>query len=145
MAYSKEAYTNDELRQKMRKWGIVKEDTTPVIRIADILSYADLDRFYRVKPFDVSSEIKDLKSRVRELERRVGGRREITKADIVYENFRKELEETQFGKIVAIDTEKGEIVGKGATILEAYKEAKERTGKDQFDFKRVGYKYLYKV
>jgi hypothetical protein len=136
------------LRQKMREWGIPIDEPSDIRTFSSLLSYSGFGRFLRAKPvevIDVTSEIKALKSRVRELERRVGGKREITKADIVYERFRKGLEETDFGKIVAIDTEREEIVGKGDTILEAYNEAKERTGKDQFDFKRVGYKYLYEV
>lgn len=143
MAYHKE-YSDQILREKMRKWGIFKDEPSDImIDSSLLLSPSGLGRLLRAEPVDVISEIKDLKSRVRELERRVGKRREITKADIVYERFRKELEETQFGKIVAIDMESEEIVGIGDTVLEAYNMAQEKTGKDQFDFKRVGYKYVY--
>jgi len=40
-----------------------------------------------------------------------------------------DLEERYFGKIVAIDTDRGGIVGVGDTILEAYEEAKKKRGK----------------
>lgn len=77
------------------------------------------------------------------LEGRVGERRKPTEADRVYELFREELEKEYFGKIVAVDTDSKQIVGMGDTLLEAYNNAKEKTGKDQFDFKRVGYKYIH--
>ena len=151
MAYPEEIYPKyaRTLRQKMREWGILKDEPSETIMIPWLLSASGFGRFLRAEPVEVRermiSEIRDLKGRVRELERRVGGKREITKADVVYEYFRKELEETQFGKIVAIDTELEAVVGVGDTILEAYNVAKENTGKDQFDFKRVGYKYIHKV
>ena len=153
MAYPEEAYPEYVLREKMKKWGIpIDEPTSDIIIFSSLYHSSGLGRFLRAEPTDVMGEIRVLKSevarahtRIRELERRVGGKREITKADIVYEYFRKELEETQFGKIVAIDTELEAVVGVGDTILEAYNVAKENTGKDQFDFKRVGYKYIHKV
>lgn len=147
MAYPEEVYPDYVLREKMKQWGILKEDEPSDI-ISVLIPPRRFGRFFRpvtIEAIDVMGEIRDLRQRVRELERRVGGKRERTKADYVYELFKKELEESHFGKIVAIDTESEKIAGIGDTILEAYKNAKEKTGKDQFDFKRVGYKYLYKV
>ena len=46
---------------------------------------------------------------------------------------------------MAIDEESGRIVGMGDTVLSAYDQAKEATGKEQFDFKRVGYRYLNRI
>lgn len=143
MVYSEEAYPEYVLRKKMRGWGIPVDE--PTSNVMTLYHSSGFGRFLRAEPIDVISEIRDLRKRVYELEKRVGGKREPTEADFVYELHKKELEENYFGKIVAIDTELGEIAGKGDTILEAYNEAKERTGKDQFDFKRVGYKYIHRV
>ena len=70
---------------------------------------------------------------------------EPTKADLVYERYREELEKEHFGKIVAIDTDSEKIVGIGYNISEAYKLAQKKTGKKQFDFKRVGYSYINRL
>jgi hypothetical protein len=148
MTYPEEAYHDPLLREKMKKWGIIIDEPSDVITISSFLSASGFGQFLRAEPteeINVPNEIRNLRKRVRELERRVGGKREPTKVDFVYELHKEELEENYFGKIVAIDTELGEIVGRGDTILEAYKKAKEKTGKDQFDFRRVGYKYLDKV
>ena len=72
-------------------------------------------------------------------------KREPTKADLIYEKYRKELEREHFGKIVAIDTDLEKIVGIGYTILEAYKLAQKETGKNQFNFKRVGYDWVHEI
>ena len=79
------------------------------------------------------------------LKNKVEGKRKPTKVDYVYELFKEELEKEHFGKIVAIDTELKKIVGIGDTVLEAYRQAKKNTGKDQFDFRRVGYSYIHRV
>jgi len=148
MVYPEEVYPDYILREKMKKWGILKEDETSDIIISALLPSRRFGRFLRseaIEAIDVMAEIRDLRSRVRDLERRVGGKREFTDADYVYELFKEELEKKHFGRIVAIDTESKKIVGIGDTILEAYNDAKEKTGKDQFDFRRVGYKYIHKV
>lgn len=140
MAYQEE-YRYGALREKMKKWGVLQDEPSDVM----INPFVSLGGFFRAEPIDVMSEIKDLRRRVHELERRGVEKREPTKADYIYEDFKEELEEKHFGKIVAIDTESEKIVSIGDTILEAYNKAKESTGKDQFDFKRVGYKYIHKV
>jgi len=145
MAYLEEAYP-EPTREKMRKWGVLKDEPMPFHEPIDIiLSLLSSGRLFRVEPVDITAEIGELKRRVRELEARVGERRKPTMADYVYELFKEELEEKHFGKIVAIDAESEKIVGIGDTILEAYNMAVKETGKDQFDFRRVGYKYIYKV
>lgn len=142
-----EEYPDHVLREKMKKWGILKDKGDILLPVL-LLAARELAHA-RKKPTDFMSvmraQITDLQTRVRELEKRAGKKRERTKADLVYEFCKEELEEKHFGKIVAIDTELGQIVGVGDTILEAYNKAKERTGKEQFDFKRVGYKYIHKV
>ncbi|MHA1431703.1 MAG: hypothetical protein ACTSRV_15125 [Candidatus Freyarchaeota archaeon] len=127
--------------------------------ITSIIQSLLIRHFTTDKPVDITNEIISLKKRVLELERilkernteletlkkRVGGKRKPTKADYVYELFKEELEKEHFGKIVAIDTELKKIVGIGDTVLEAYRQAKKNTGKDQFDFRRVGYSYIHRV
>lgn len=67
---------------------------------------------------------------------------EKQKADQVYARFREKLEAEHFGKIVAIDTDLGEIVGIGDAVLDAYNKAKEKTSKTRFAFRRVGFPYI---
>lgn len=67
---------------------------------------------------------------------------ERQKADQVYAKFKKKLEADHFGKIVAIDTNLGEIVGIGGTVLEVYDKVKEKTPKTRFAFRRVGSPYI---
>jgi len=154
MTYPEETHSDPLLLGKMRKWGIPVDKPYYIITSSSL--YPSIEhavvRLLREESVDVIGEIKLLKrnitltnTRINELEKRVGRKRQVTNADKVYEQFRRVLEETDFGKIVAIDIDRKEIVGKGDTILEAYNEAKDRTGKEQFDFKRVGYKYLFKV
>lgn len=146
MVYLEEIYPEDILRKKMKEWGIIKDEHEDTLIHTLFIDW--FDRFAIAKPtetIDVQGEIRQLKKRVSELESRVGGKMEPTEADYVYRLFKEELEKEHFGKIVAIDTDLKEIVGIGNTVLEAYKIAKEKTGKDQFDFRRVGYKYIYKV
>lgn len=142
-----EEYTDRLLREKMKKWIVAEGKKIDIVEPIDffIPAFRSLSPFLRAEPPDVMSEVKDLKKRVLELERRVGKKRRFTEADYVYALFREDLEEKHFGRIVAIDTESKKIVGIGDTILEAYNQAKEKTGKDQFDFKKVGHKYIHKV
>lgn len=156
----------ERLRQKMRKWGILRKEKhsilLPFLQVAKELGIDEevdhsfpnyntlvesllLSTMLHKREIDISREVLDLKKRVQELEIRVGKRRTPTKANQVYELFKEELEKEHFGEIVAIDTELKQIVGIGDTLLEAYNNAKKRTGKDQFDFQRVGYKYIHKV
>lgn len=156
----------ERIREKMRKWGILKGEKQDILLpfsqvakelgIDEEVGYFSLNYDTLVesllfsttlhkREIDVTKEVLDLKKRVQELEMRVGERRRSTEANRVYELFQKELEKEHFGKIVAIDTELKQIVGIGDTLLEAYNNAKSKTGKDQFDFQRVGYRYIHKV
>jgi hypothetical protein len=71
--------------------------------------------------------------------------RPLTKVDYVYNMFKTELEREHFGEFVAIDTESERIVGIGDTVLSAYDQAKKATGKEQYDFKRAGYRHLKRI
>lgn len=68
-----------------------------------------------------------------------------TEADLVYEREKEELERRYFGKIVAIDVDSKAIVGVGDSILEAYREAKKKTSKNKFAYKRVGYPAIHRL
>lgn len=150
MAYpeSEFDFQDNVLRQKMKQWGIIKSDENIPIQtiVANLLMQsrqrADL---VRVQLIPERKEIEHLKKRVQELEQRIGIRRTPTEVDRVYELFKDKLEKEHFGKIVAIDVESKQIVGIGDSILEAYNKAKAKTKKDQFDFRRVGYKYIHLV
>jgi hypothetical protein len=90
-------------------------------------------------------EINALKDALANLEQLAGERTLFTPADRIYERFKVELEKDHFGEIVAIDDESGCIVGIADTLSDAYERAKKATGKEQFDFKRVGYGYLFRI
>jgi hypothetical protein len=146
MAYQRTGYSDENLRQKMKQWGIgTKEDSMPNYLLELLLDTYMKGATVHLGIRDTREEIEDLKTRVGELERRVGRKRVPTKVDQIYELFRETLEKEQSGKIVAIDTESGQIVGIGNSILEAYDVARKKTGKNQFDFRRVGYKYVHRV
>ena len=144
--YNEEEYPGDILREKMKKWGILKDETT--YQFFHALwndTFEALAEIRHVRTPDVYAELISLKKRVQELEKRVGGKRKLTGVDFAIESNREELEKKYFGKIVAVGTDSLEVVGVGDTILEAYNNAKEKTGKDKFDFRRIGYKYIYRV
>ncbi len=95
---------------------------------------------------NLEAKVKQLENRCRlftqrlqELEKKQKIKREPTLSEIIYEEKKAELEENYFGKIVAIDNVKKEIVGIGDTILEAYNNAKENSENDKFSYIRVGY------
>jgi len=142
MAFTKVTYPA-RILQKLRDWGVPFEEVSES-RIMFLNLYQVVEG-PRPGPIDVVGEIKDLKRRVGELETRLVEKREPTRVDYVYDLFKEELEKKHFGRIVAIDTDSDKIVGVGDTILEAYDKAKEKTGKDRFDFRRVGYRYIHKV
>lgn len=68
-----------------------------------------------------------------------------SKADLVYLIFKDELEKEHYGKIVAIDVKSKKIVGLGSSILEAYQKAKEKTGRKQFSYRRIGFPFVHKL
>jgi hypothetical protein len=69
----------------------------------------------------------------------------INKVNIVYERFREQLEQNDFGKIVAIDLDSEKIVGIGNSVMEAYKDALRNSERHSFSYKRVGSPYLYRL
>jgi hypothetical protein len=145
-----EDFTEQLLRQKMKHWGIIDDRNEETMAILGSLLSSryqvalNLERM-RLACKDPSEEIENLKKRVGELERRVGGKRIPTEIDLVYEQVKKEYEEKYFGKIIAIDPQLRKVVGIGDSISEAYEKAQKKTKKDQFDFRRVGYSYIDSV
>lgn len=93
----------------------------------------------------LEERVRKLEKELEQLKRQVKVHKVYTKADIIYEKKKNELERKYFGKIVAIDTETEEIVGIGDTLLEAYEMAKKKTSKDKFSFRKVGYPYVYRL
>jgi len=69
----------------------------------------------------------------------------VSQADLVYAKHKKSLEKDHFGKIVAIDIDSQKVVGIGTSILEAYKKAKEKTSKDRFTYRRVGFPFVHRI
>lgn len=142
--YTQEENTEQITLEKLKEWEVIPTDEPEAV-----VPIFSLIRFLRAEPFyrrvDVLRELKELKEKVSDLEKRVGEKRTLTKVDYVYELHREELEKEHFGKVIAIDTELKEIVGIGNTVLEAYNNAQKKTDKDQFDFRRVGYEYIEKV
>ncbi len=93
----------------------------------------------------IKTRLERLTAKVDELDKRTITGIPLTEVDRVYNRFKKQLEREHFGEFVAIDTESGRIVGIGDTVLSAYDQAKEATGKEQFDFKRAGYRHLKRI
>jgi len=147
-------YPDAILKQKMKEWGITKNEDKALDNIPvhynQFLAQNYLQNYLRAirigqRIIPEHKEIENLKRRVSELEKRVGAKRIPSKVDDIYALFKDNLEKECFGKIVAIDTDSKEVVGIGDSILEAYDCAKSKTGKTQFDFRRVGYKYVHEV
>lgn len=149
-------YSDKILRQKMNKWLKLKDVGYSSIFFMDSDLDIDISRARTLRwllgtsytppeTFHVREEIIELKKRIRKLEKSVGEERKPTKVDYVYELHKEGLERQYFGKVVAIDTDLDKIVGIGDTVLEAYEKARAKTGKEQFDFRRVGYDYIEKV
>jgi hypothetical protein len=95
----------------------------------------------------IKEELNRLRDRLAELEKSTVKELEVerTEVDAVYELHRADLERKYFGRIVAIDTDTKSIVGIGDSILEAFKKAERKTRKDCFDYKRVGFDYIYDI
>jgi predicted nuclease with TOPRIM domain len=95
------------------------------------------------RPHSLEERMKSLEEEVHELREKIS---EISykpsKTDSIYEKHKEELEKDYLGKIVAIDLDSETIVGIGNTILEAYKDARKKTDKAKFSFKKVGSPYL---
>jgi hypothetical protein len=89
--------------------------------------------------------IEKLEETVEELKKEKELRRVSLKADVIYSKFKEDLEKEHLGQIVAIDLESEQIVGFGNSILEAYRNAKEETSKEEFSYRRVGSNYVHKL
>jgi len=136
-------------REMLQRVGILhkKMSDTP-----DELIYKTL--VSQLARFAIASVEKEspLEKRVRCLEReieRLKTKREVealpSKADVVYLMFKEELEKEHYGEIVAIDVESEKIVGLGSSILEAYRKAKEKTGKKRFSYRRIGFPFVHRI
>ncbi len=90
-------------------------------------------------------EQRRLSRRVAQLEAELTPKPLKTHGEEVYEKLRIELGAELSGKIIAIDTEERKVVGKGDTLIEAYNDARSKSDKKQFYFRRVGKSYLFKV
>lgn len=137
----------------LREVYVISEDEEQKVPVPRVMSgdLPLLDDLFQFMGQSTPEPINPLEKRVAELEKRVHelsqpqmGVKRFTIADQIYKRFKERLEAEQFGKIVAIDTDLGEIVGIGDTVLDAYNKAKERTSKTKFAFRRVGYPYVYK-
>lgn len=116
-------------------------------------TFYDLARLFAPHIRDVREPT--LEERVRTLEKEVqklkhadiknANMEKINEANVVYESFRKELEEKHFGKIVAIDVYSKRVVGIGNNVMEAYKDALKNSKRRSFSYKRVGSTYVYKL
>lgn len=93
----------------------------------------------------LEKRVESLENELRKLKSILTPKREVTKADSIYEKFKEELESKYFGKIVAIDIESGTIAGVGDSILEAYEKAKLKSPQSKFSYKRVGYAYVFRL
>lgn len=99
---------------------------------------------------ELESEVKKLRSYCYSLSQRINSlESEMTTLRLptyvqpvssdIYDMYKEKLEKEHYGKIIAIDNESKNIAGIGHNILEAYKNAHEKTGKKIFSFKRIGY------
>ena len=92
----------------------------------------------------LEKRVEKLEKLTQELRQSQKGTRKLTKADHVYEVHKDKLEAEHFGKIIAIDTEEGKIVGMGDSVIAAYNDARKNSSKTEFAFRRVGYSYVYR-
>lgn len=93
----------------------------------------------------LEKRVSSLENEMRKLKSILIQEHEIPEVDRIYEKFKEELESKYFGKIVAIDLESEIVAGIGSSVLEAYEKAKEKSPKNKFSYKRVGYAYVFKL
>ena len=95
--------------------------------------------------YNQDQQIKNLSGRIAHLEALVEGKALKTGGEEVYEYLRPSLEELR-GQFVAIDTESRQVAGTGSSLEEAYDNARKKfPDKDQFYFRKVGQKYLFRL
>lgn len=93
----------------------------------------------------LEKRVKRLEEEMSRLKKQQKLSEEPTRADLIYEKFRVQLEKEHFGKVVAIDVDSGTIAGTGDTVLDAFRNAREKSSKARFSYKRVGYPYVYRL
>lgn len=98
-----------------------------------------------VKSPTLENRVETLEKQVQQLMQKNVNREKSNKVDAIYEIFKEEMEKTCMGKIVAIDIDSKTIVGVGTTITEAYKDARKKSKKQSFSYKRVGSPYVYRL
>jgi len=114
------------------------------------LDFYDILKAYLMKTRDIKritleEKVEALEKEIQKLKQKNPSIEKMSKADMIYELFREELEEKYFGKIVAIDINGKKIVGVGRNVLEAYKDALKNSNRSSFSYKKVGYPYVYKL
>lgn len=164
---SEEDYSGKSVSlEKMKKWGVISEayvhPISPNIPKRELIIDQQLifrnwvgnysraiafrkDKTTLQKVNSLEATCRELRNRVRKLETLTNSRMESSKADVVYQLFKNELENKYVGKIVAIDVDSEKIVGIGDSILEAYKEAKKHSSKATFAYRRVGFSYVHRI
>lgn len=94
----------------------------------------------------LEKRVKLLEAKVNELEGKTESPIKLpTKADLIYEKYREDLEYSNMGKIVAIDSKMEKVVGIGDSILEAYENALGKSTGKQFTFRKVGCNYIHRI
>jgi len=135
-----------DIEKKLIKWGIIKKDSSENEIINKSIT-VNVNNWF-IKPeiqLLKDIEINNLKERLSTLENMLGLNTEILKVDIIYEEYKAELEATYYGKIIAIDLESKKILAIEDNILNAYKEAKKQSDKNKFGYKRIGYNSIYRM
>ena len=127
---------------KKRSFSLEQERARSFVNIARMLS-----RETSIEDEDqLARRMENLERKVQELEKERESRIKLPlKTDLVYSKFQNELEKKYFGKIVAIDIETETIAGIGNSILDAYSDAKKKTRKEQFSYRKVGSTYVHRL
>ena len=134
---------DDDLEMKLVRWGIKKRDEK-YINIPEFLN-VNVHNWFINPEIYVSKdiEIEHLKKRILMLENMVGLNIKPSRVDLFYDKLKDDFKEKYHGKILAIDLENEKILAIENNILNAYKKAKEKSKKEKFGYKRVGYKSIY--
>jgi len=117
----------------------------------DLMEFSLERRAHKRRTLEEAEE--NIEKRVKNLEKEIQNikkhliitQEQPLESDRIYEKFKEELEKKHYGKIVAIDLESENIVGIGNTILEAYEEARKKSKKSKFAYRKVGYPFICKL
>lgn len=139
-------------REMLRKVVVVpqRRDESETLRLNDYQKYLSsiLSTFLRSSRRDeepLEKRVARLENTIEEMKRREGIPIFKSKAEAVYMRFKDQLEEKHFGKIVAIDLKSEQIVGIGSSIIEAYRNARKKSSKSRFSYRRVGFDFVNKI